>query len=90
MIPASIQIVHAFENHEHTICTSLVENHFHQDNAGCDEFHKQLTIFSVEFSSNFDVIPTHFYSTTFIDKPQRIKEVYHSKKSSRGPPFFTI
>ena len=90
MIPASIQIAHAFENHEHTICTSLVENHFHEDNVDCDEFHKQLIVFSVIFSSNFDVIPSHFYSITFIDKPQKFKDVYHSEQSSRGPPFFTI
>ena len=90
MIPASIQIAHAFENHEHTICTSLVENHLHQENVDCDEFHKQLSIFTIAFSSNFDVIPTQFYSTTFNDKPQRVKDVYHSENSSRGPPFFTI
>ena len=90
MIPASIQIAHAFENHEHTICTSLSEHHLHQENADCDEFHKQLSIYSIEFTSNLDVIPSHFYSLVFNDEPQTTHEVYYSTKTSRGPPVFTI
>ena len=92
MIPSSIEILHDLENHEHseTICTSVGEQHIHKESLDCDEFHKQLIISTVDFSSNYDVIPTHFYTTIFIDKPQIIKEVYHSKKYSRGPPIFTI
>ena len=92
MIPTSIEILHDLENHDHseTICTSTGEQHIHIDSIDCDEFHKQLTINSVDFTSNYDVIPTHFYTTIFIDKPQILKEVYHFKKSSRGPPNFTI
>ncbi len=44
----------------------------------------------MDFTSNYDVIPTHFYTTTFSDKPQVFKEIYHSKKHSRGPPNFTV
>jgi hypothetical protein len=89
MIPTSIEILHDLENHEHshTVCTSVGEQHIHIQSLDCDEFHKQLTIFSMDFTSNYDVIPTHFYASLFIDKPQNLKEVYHSKKYSRGPPF---
>ena len=90
MIPTSIEILHDLENHEHNVCTSISEHHLHKQHLDCAEFHKQLTIFSIDFTSNFDVIPTHFYTTIFIDKPQIIKEVYHSNKYSRGPPNFTI
>lgn len=90
MIPSSIQIAHALENHEHTICTSVDEHHIHIETIECIEFHKQLTVFSMDFTSNYDVIPTHFYTTTFSDKPQVFKEIYHSKKHSRGPPNFTV
>lgn len=90
MTPISIQIVHEFQNHEHSICKAIGEQHIHQLDNDCDEYHKQLTSFSIDFTSNFDVIPTHFYTTIYIDKPQTIKEVYRSKKSSRAPPYFTI
>lgn len=89
MIPTSIEILHDLENHEHSVCTSTSEHHIHKQHLDCADFHKQLTIFSMDFTSNFDVIPTHFYTTIFIDKPQVITEVYHSKKHSRGPPNFT-
>ncbi|MCI2227973.1 hypothetical protein MC378_02255 [Polaribacter sp. MSW13] len=89
MIPVSIEILHDLENHEHTVCTSIGEHHIHKQNVNCDEFHKHLTIFSMDFTSNFDVIPTHFYANTFIDKPQVFKEIYHDRKFSRGPPSFT-
>lgn len=44
----------------------------------------------MNFTSNYDVIPTHYYTTIFIDKPQVIKEIYHAKKTARGPPIFTV
>ena len=90
MIPISIEALHVLENHEHTIGTSIGEHHIHKESLNCDEFHKQLTVFSMDFTSNYDVIPKHFYTSICIDKPQTIKEVYQSKKSSRGPPNFTV
>ncbi len=86
MTPTSIQIIHELEKDEHTICKAIGERHIHELDNDCDEFHKQLTNFSVEFSSNNDVIPKQYYSSNIIDKPQVIKEIYLSKKSSRGPP----
>ncbi|WP_158837955.1 hypothetical protein [Polaribacter sp. L3A8] len=90
MLPTSIEIIHNLENHEHTVCTSVTEHHIHEQHFSCAEFHKHLTVFSMDFTSNLDVIPTHFYTSIFIDKPQRIKEVCQSIKTSRGPPYYTI
>ncbi|QOD61172.1 hypothetical protein H9I45_01630 [Polaribacter haliotis] len=90
MLPVTIEVLHDLEEHEHTVCTSIGEQHLHKQDLDCDQFHKQLTVFSSEIASNYDVIPPHFYKTTFIDKPQITSEVYHSKKWSRGPPNFTI
>ena len=41
ILPASIQIVHAFEQHEQTICTSEIENHIHIDDLECELCHLQ-------------------------------------------------
>ncbi|MGB0880021.1 MAG: hypothetical protein ACPGTO_05595 [Polaribacter sp.] len=88
--PTLVEVIHDLENHEHTVCMSDSEHHLHKKSLDCKEFHKQITFFSYEFSSGIDAIPTHFYTTIFIDKPQILKEVYHSKKSSRAPPYFTV
>jgi len=90
MIPTLIETIHDLENHQHTICISAYEHHLHKESLDCEEFHKQIIFFSFEFSSDTDIITKHFYTTTFIDKPQNIKEVYHSKKSSRAPPYFAV
>jgi hypothetical protein len=90
MIPTSIEILHDLENHEHTICTSANEHHIHKQSLDCEGFHKQITLFSFDFTSNLDVIPTHFYASIFIEKSQIFKEIYQSTKTTRGPPNFTV
>ncbi|WP_459742267.1 hypothetical protein [Polaribacter sp. OB-PA-B3] len=89
MFPASIQITHALENHDHVVCSSKVEQHIHQDSLNCDELHKQLIIFNFTFNS-FELAETEIYKTDFLSKNIRLKEVTVSKKSSRAPPEFTI
>lgn len=90
MMPTSIEVFHELEKHEHTICISVGENHIHNQDIDCDDFHKQLTIFSVDFTANLDVIPKHFYTTISIDSSQTLKEIYQSIKTTRGSPFLTV
>lgn len=90
MIPTSIEILHELENHKHAVCTSIGEQHLHEQDLDCDDFHKQLTVFSAKIVSNLDVIPTHYYTSVFIDKAQFLLEVYKTKKYSRGPPNFIV
>ena len=90
MLPATIKLVHLLENHEHVVCTSKTEQHFHEIEIDCTFCHVQSEIFTTEFTSNYDVIPQHFYSDISSKQPQKIKVVYHSKKTSRGPPNFIV
>ena len=86
MLPATIQLVHLIENHEHVTCISKTEKHFHKADIDCSLCHLQSEIFTVNFSSKYDVIPQHFYSDISSKQPQKTKVVYHSKKTTRGPP----
>jgi len=86
-IPATIQIVHAFEPHVEVICSSDVEHHFHQDELECTLCHLQaesLTIppnFSYEVLSNeLTLEQTIHYN--FYKNHQRLSY------SLRGPPVF--
>jgi hypothetical protein len=38
MIPTSIEILHALENHKHPVCHSKTEKHLHEKTLNCD-FH---------------------------------------------------
>ncbi len=90
LLPASIQLVHAFEQHHHNICTSDVEQHFHEDEFECVLCHLQAETDLIFFPNRHEVIPTSFYHTFNDNKPVRLVSVSLSKKSSRAPPYFTV
>ena len=86
-LPATIQIAHAFESHEHVICSSDTEHHLHEDDIECFLCHLQAETHLVAFDNNYDVIPSTFYNTSNEVTPFAIAKVYLHKKSSRAPPF---
>ena len=90
LTPSIIQLAHTLENHKHAVCISDDVTHVHENDVDCSLLHRQLQTYSLDVSTNFDVIPQHFYTTTFTDKPQvKFVEIV-SKKTSRGPPFFIV
>ena len=86
MLPATIQLVHLIENHQHEVCISKTEKHFHKKDIDCTLCHLQAENLAIDFMSNNDVIPQFFYADISSKQPQNSKVVYHSKKTSRGPP----
>ncbi len=90
MTPSIIQLVHTLENHKHVVCVSVDVTHIHEKDLDCTLLHRQLQTVSVDFPSNFDVIPQHFYTTLYTNKPQVKVVEFVSKKTTRGPPFFIV
>lgn len=90
LTPSIIQLVHTLQNHKHQICASEDVAHVHEKDLDCSLLHRQLQTFSVDFSSNYNVIPQQFYIKTFTDKPQVKVVTIVSKKTTRGPPFFIV
>lgn len=82
--------MHVFENHEHITCVSKDVKHIHAKELDCDILHRLYQNLALDIPSRFDVIPEHFYITTFNELPQVLRVVYHTKKSSRGPPSFIV
>ncbi|WP_347175373.1 hypothetical protein [Polaribacter uvawellassae] len=90
LTPSIIQLAHALDNHKHAVCFSIDVKHVHETDIDCSLLHRQLQTFSVDFSSNFDVIPQHFYTTIFTERSQVKAVEVVSKKTTRGPPFFIV
>lgn len=90
LLPSAIQLAHTFENHEHTVCTSTDNQHFHEQELDCSQLHFNFEVFSFTATSNYAVIPQHFYKKEYNEQPQLVSVVYSEKKSSRGPPYFTV
>lgn len=90
MTPSIIQLAHTLENHKHTICFSKDVKHIHQKDLDCSFLHRQLQTFSIDFPSNYDVIPQQFYTTlSTLNTTVKVEKIV-SKKTSRGPPFFIV
>lgn len=86
LIPSVVQIVHAFEEHEHTICTSKYDQHFHEDDVDCLEMHYQLKVFNHDFNSDYDLVSLDNFKSRFNLQPQFISVSHVVKILPRGPP----
>lgn len=90
ILPATIQLVHAFEQHEHVVCTSEVEQHIHENDLECALCHLQAQNHAIDFHKETEVIPPQFYTTNQEQTTSKYIPVVLHQKSSRAPPYFTI
>ncbi len=87
LFPIGMQTLHAFEEHHHTVCTSKVEKHFHQKEIDCSVYHFQFQLFNNDADA-FQQLTKHFFKTKIENGYLSfVPFQYHSKKSSRAPPF---
>ena len=82
-----VQLAHALDNHEHVVCTSTDQQHIHERALDCDLLHRQFQNPTIEFPTDFGVIPEKYYTFLYLETPQKKEIQFHSKKSTRGPPF---
>lgn len=86
-VPASIQIIHAFETHEHIICTSEDEQHFHVDDMECILCHLQAETHGIIQKSDYETLTR----SNFIEEVN-FYNFYHNHQhlsySLRAPPIF--
>lgn len=90
LTPSIIQLAHTLENHKHAVCISDDIAHVHEKDIDCSILHRQLQTFSIDFSSNHEVIPPQFYTNTFTLKPQVKEDRIAFKKTTRGPPSLIV
>lgn len=90
LIPSIIQFAHSFENHEHVYCFSIDETHVHELEIDCTSLHRQFQSYDIDFSSNLEVIPQHFYSFTVEFTSDLIDVKILREKNPRGPPTIIV
>jgi hypothetical protein len=86
LLPLAIQVVHSFENHEHVVCKSVSDSHFHQKDVDCSSLHQILETYFGGFSIISPIISLSFYKNNFNKQSQQAKGVFSITKSPRGPP----
>jgi len=90
MIPSIIQLSHALEDHKHLTCISIEDAHIHEKDLDCSLLHRQFQTLSIDFSSNYDVIPQQYYAEAYTTTTDLVKLEITSRKNPRGPPFFIV
>jgi hypothetical protein len=86
LIPISINFVHNFEKHQHTVCDAKDVKHFHQLEKDCSVFHYVIhgfvfNLFSYKLKFSTKIISEVLYYKTInyaVNLPY---------KTSRAPPF---
>lgn len=86
-LPAIVQLVHTFEKHEHGICMSKDDQHFHQKDVDCVLCHLQGETYAIlndrdfpVFNSEVQILLSTQYN--FLSNYQQLSF------SLRGPPVF--
>lgn len=87
LLPASIQIIHSFEKHDHPSCKFQGKLHFHQSAIDCDlcDFNFSLTIYSFEDCKEDTIKVTNRNQIThykFLSHNTKLRY-----KQLRAPPF---
>lgn len=90
LFPSAIQLAHTFENHEHTVCTSTNDQHFHKKELDCSLLHFNFEVFALNFNSDYNLIAVLYFKTLFNDQPQFIPVNHIVKALPRAPPFNLI
>jgi len=87
LLPSTIQAVHAFSDHDHIVCVSDTEHHFHADELDCSLCHLQAETHGI--LPNYD-IATLLNSDEF--ENNKFYNYYHNHQhlsySLRAPPIF--
>jgi hypothetical protein len=89
-LPISIQAVHAFENHEHTICTAKDIKHIHELDAECGLNHAQINTGAFDFPKSFVALSVNPPTPVFIPYLQIHSSPKLYSKSSRAPPVIIV
>lgn len=90
IVPITIQTVHAFENHEHTVCTATDIKHIHNQDIDCSVFHFQIQLNIFDFSTDYEFINFPIVDQNFDNYTPSTYHTYLISKSSRGPPYFIV
>jgi hypothetical protein len=89
MIPTSIQILHELENHNHSVCTSKVEQHIHEKEIDCSlHLIKQSDSFLA--TNHYKIITKIIIFNTDNLQYSFLKNHHQLSFSLRGPPRYVL
>ena len=86
-LPYALQMLHALEKHENTICTAKKGHHYHEQSADCSIYHQIIEHHTIDFSTEFELKTPLFFNNTPTCFYQSMYSIYLNFQSSRAPPY---
>lgn len=86
LLPFAVKLDHVFENHEHVVCNSTIENHLHESEVDCDFFDYQINQLGYASAASFEQVLATDISTDTFFIPQTFVPSEQMVSSLRGPP----
>ncbi|CAM1333229.1 hypothetical protein [Tenacibaculum aestuariivivum] len=87
LAPTLVKASHDFfGDHEHITCTSKTEQHLHELEGNCDDFHLQLEKNYFNLESNYQLFTIKYFVKKAVKKSKQFNSIFSSHKSSRAPP----
>ena len=89
LLPFAVKLEHIFEDHEHSVCNSKIENHIHQLNDDCDFLNYNINSFNYSNNFVYEVVEI----PTFLEKNHTYNVAFIASHKAtfflRGPPSLT-
>ena len=86
LLPLSVKLAHALENHKHEVCTSKDAKHIHEIDHDC-EFYKFKLSNAVTFTTqNYDIVELNEPKLKVTNYYQFLSEYQKLHFKLRGPP----
>lgn len=88
VLPFALKLNHVFDNHNHVVCKSKIENHIHESELDCDFYNYKINQVTYYISTIFD----DDFQQLFIPKNYALQDDFHQTERFvsflRGPPSF--
>lgn len=90
LFPFAVQALHAFEIHEHVVCTAKDVKHFHNQEIDCSIFHTTVENQSDHIGFEYEILTNKKFTQYFLCEVDTTSLGCTSLKSSRAPPYFIV
>lgn len=88
LLPFAVQLIHAFEHHEHICIESDI--HIDEHELDCSVFHFKINQNSIDFNSEEFLTENTILKSTIFNIEEQKSSINVQYKSSRAPPFLLL
>ncbi len=90
VLPMGIGFVHAFHDHDSTVCSALGEQHFHKDSAECEQLHFFIQTSDFKVWAEITIPEAQWACIDQVISEKSFTVSFYKADPDRGPPAFNV